>query len=119
MMGLRYRRGLIICVHVGKMLGSVIPQSTKVPSDYIKYDIVNKMYLDPATENESDKIILNFQESWKGWDEFKPMVAKYIHHCIKSPHVLFVFLYWVISRWVQNCQCGPHFQIRWWNNIFQ
>ena len=72
-------------VHVGESLPSVIPQSTKMPSDYLKHDIVNKMYLDPVTENEIDKIILNFRESSAGWDELKPTVIKSIRHCISLP----------------------------------
>ena len=72
-------------VHVGESLASVIPQSTKMPSDYLKHDIVNKMYLDPVTENEIDKIILNFRESSAGWDELKPTVIKSIRHCISLP----------------------------------
>ena len=70
---------------MGESLASVIPQCTKVPSDYLKYDIVNKMYLDPVTENEIDKIILNFLDSSAGWDELKPTVIKSIRYCIKSP----------------------------------
>ena len=61
-MGLKYQTGLIFVVHVGESLASVIPQSTKMFSDYLKHDIINKMYLDPVTENEIDKIILNFRE---------------------------------------------------------
>ena len=72
-------------VHVGESLASIIPQSTKMPSDYLKHDIVNKMYLDPVTENEIDKIILNFRESSAGWDELKPTVIKSIRHCISLP----------------------------------
>ena len=71
-------------VHVGESLASVIPQCTKVPSDYLKYDTVNKMYLDPVTENEIDKIFLNFRDSSAGWDELKPTVDKSIRYCIKS-----------------------------------
>ena len=56
-----------------------------MPSDYLKHDIVNKMYLDPVTENEIDKIILNFRESSAGWDELKPTVIKSIRHCIALP----------------------------------
>ena len=43
------------------------------------------MYLDPVTEKEIDKIILNFRDSSAGWDELKPTVVKSIHCCIKSP----------------------------------
>ena len=71
-------------VHVGESLASVIPQCTKVPSDYLKLDTVNKMYLDPVTENEIDKIFLNFRDSSAGWDELKPTVDKSIRYCIKS-----------------------------------
>ena len=85
MMALRYQTGLIFFVHVTESLASVIPQSTKVPSDYFKHDIMNKMYLDPVTENEIDKIILNFRESSAGWDELKPTVVKFIRHWIPSP----------------------------------
>ena len=56
-----------------------------MPSDYRKHDIVNKMYLDPVTENEIDKIILNFRESSAGWDELKPTVIKSIRHGISLP----------------------------------
>ena len=72
-------------VHVGESLASVIPQSAKMPSDYLKHDIVNKMYLDPVTENEIDKIILNFRERLAGWDELKPTVIKFIRYCISLP----------------------------------
>ena len=50
-------------VHVGDCLASVIPQSSKMPSDYLNHDIVNILYLDPLTEDEIDKIILNFRDS--------------------------------------------------------
>ena len=72
-------------VHVGESLASVIRQCTKVPSDYLKYDIMNKMHLDPVTENEIDKIILNFRDSSAGWDELKPTMVKSIRNYIKSP----------------------------------
>ena len=72
-------------VHVGESLASVIPQSSKMPSDYLKHDIVNILYLDPVTEDEIDKIILNFRDSSAGWDELKPMVVKSVRNCIKSP----------------------------------
>ena len=50
-------------MHVGESLASFIRQSTKVPGDYLKHDIGNKMYLDPVTENEIGKIVLSFRES--------------------------------------------------------
>ena len=72
-------------VHVGESLASVIPQSYKVPSDYLKQDIVGELYLDPVTEDEVDKIISNFRESAAGWDELKPTVVKSVRHSIASP----------------------------------
>ena len=74
-----------IFVHVGESLASVIPQSSKVPSDYLKQGIVSELYLDPVTEDEVDKIISNFSESAAGWDELKPTVVKSVRHCIASP----------------------------------
>ena len=72
-------------VHVGESLASVIPQSSKVPSDYLKQGIVSELYLDPVTEDEVDKIISNFRESAAGWDELKPTVVKSVRNCIASP----------------------------------
>ena len=72
-------------VHVGESLASVIPQSSKVPCDYLKHDIVNKLYLDPVTDDEVERIIHHFKESAAGWDELKPTVVKSIRKCIISP----------------------------------
>ena len=72
-------------VHVGESLASVIPQSSKVPCDHLKHDIVNKLYLDPVTDDEVERIIHHFKESAAGWDELKPTVVKSIRKCIISP----------------------------------
>ena len=39
-------------VNVGTTLANDIPTSTRSPADYIKQDIVEKMYLSPVTEDE-------------------------------------------------------------------
>ena len=72
-------------MQVGESLASVIPQSSKVPCDYLKHDIVNKLYLDPETDDEVERIIHHFKESAAGWDELKPTVVKSIRKFIISP----------------------------------
>ena len=64
-------------VHVGESLAS-LKQSTKIPSDYLKCEVVNEMYLAPVPENETAKIILNFRERSAGRDVLKPTLVKSI-----------------------------------------
>ena len=56
-----------------------------MPCDYLKHAIVNKLYLDPVTADEVERIIHHFKESAAGWDELKPTVVKSIRKCIISP----------------------------------
>ena len=85
MTGFKYQTGLINFLYTLVKPLPVSYPSSKVPSDYLKQDIVGELYLDPVTEDEVDKIISNFRESAAGWDELKPTVVKSVRHCIASP----------------------------------
>ena len=77
-MKLRYQTDSVtFFVHVCESFAS-LKQSTKIPSDYLKCDVVNEMYLAPVAENETDTIILNFRERSAGRNVLKPTLVKSI-----------------------------------------
>ena len=72
-------------VNVGATLAKNIPSTTKNPAKYIITNNTKDFLLDPVSENEVLRIIVNFKDSSAGWDEPKPLVMKNIKESIKTP----------------------------------
>ena len=60
-------------VNVGSTLAKAIPPVSKSPTQYIKENMVNCLYIRPVTEIEIADIISDYQRqcSWVGWAETK------------------------------------------------
>ena len=72
-------------VNIGTSLASKIPNSNKQPSEFIKVQVTDSMYLNPVTENEVEKILGNLKDSAAGWDDIKPNLVKMVKSYIKTP----------------------------------
>ena len=72
-------------VNVGSALAKAIPPVSKSPTEYIKENMVNWLYIRPVTEIEIVNIISDFEDSAAGWDKLKPSVIRGINEFIEMP----------------------------------
>ena len=72
-------------VNVDESLAKEIPSTSRCPSEYIRFEISEKLFASAVTEDEIYKMICNLKDSAAGWDDFRPRIMKLIQNCIKSP----------------------------------
>ena len=78
------------CTSIGTSLARHIPVSSKNPTDYIRNNIVNSLFLNPVYSVEVEKIISDLKDSSPDWDGITAKIVKRSKHLIvhKLTHLL-------------------------------